>query len=105
MKKMLLAIAIAASLCACATTAGHELVATDRRGDVVRVSDRPCAIAEILSVTPPQYRERLRDASATVGGQRYRACWFVDGDSAHLVYEDGDEGMVPLAAFKKDAGA
>jgi hypothetical protein len=43
----------------------------------------------------------MKDASAVVDGQPFRACWIVDGDSAHLLYEDGDQGLIPLADFKQ----
>jgi hypothetical protein len=86
----------------CAAVApGHSLTAT-KGGDSVRVTDQPCSSQIILRIVNPDYRDALRDASATVRGQLFRACWIVDGDSAHLLYEDGDQGLIPLADFKPD---
>ncbi|HWI81063.1 hypothetical protein [Ramlibacter sp.] len=43
------------------------------------------------------------DATAQISGQAFQACWVIDGQTARLVYEDGDEGLVPLSEFKKPA--
>jgi hypothetical protein len=47
----------------------------------------------------------MKDANAVVDGQPFRACWIVDGDAAHLLYEDGDQGLIPLADFKQPTSA
>jgi hypothetical protein len=47
----------------------------------------------------------MRKAEVTVGGQSLSACWIVDGESAHLMYEDGDHGLIRLTSFKPDEGA
>jgi hypothetical protein len=95
-------VAVFAAGCA-AVSQGHALTATNGK-DTVRVTDQPCTSQIVLRMVNPQYREVLRDATATVRGQAYRACWFVDVDHAHLLYEDGDQGLVPLADFKPGAG-
>ena len=40
------------------------------------------------------------DATAVVQGQTFKACWVVEGHAAHLLYEDGDQGLIPLRDFK-----
>jgi hypothetical protein len=45
-------------------------------------------------------RAALRDATAVVQGKTFKACWSVEGQAAHLLYEDGDQGLIPLRDFK-----
>jgi hypothetical protein len=69
--------------------------------DSVRLSDGQCSSQKILEQIQSEMRDQLKDATASIGGQSFKACWVVDGSVAHLVYEDGDEGMVPLTEFHK----
>jgi len=97
-----------ALLCAAALVAApalaDELVASNGT-DSVRLSDKPCSSEQVLKRLTPRFREVMRDATATVGGQMYRACWITNGDAAHLLYEDGDQGIIPLADFKQPKSA
>jgi hypothetical protein len=97
-----------ALLCAAALVAApvmaDELVASNGQ-DSVRLSDNPCSSEPVLQRLTPKFREVMRDASAVVGGQKFRACWIVDGESAHLLYEDGDQGLIPLSDFKQPKSA
>lgn len=76
-----------------------ELVARSGN-DSVRLTDTPCTSEQVLNRLKPQFRSELRDATAVVQGQTFKACWVVDGHAAHLLYEDGDQGLIPLADFK-----
>ena len=97
-----------ALLCAAALLAtpvlADELVAFNGN-DSVRLSDAPCTSEEVLNRLKPQFRTVLRDASAVVQGQSFKACWIPAGDSAHLLYEDGDQGLIPLSDFKAPKSA
>jgi hypothetical protein len=92
-----------ALLCAAALLAApalaDELVASSGN-DSVRLSDSPCSSEEVLNRLKPQFRAVLRDATAVVQGQTFKACWVVEGHAAHLLYEDGDQGLIPLRDFK-----
>lgn len=101
---MKLALLCAAAALAAAPALADELVATNGQ-DSVRLSDKPCSNDQVLSKLTPRFRELMKDASAVVNGQPFRACWIVDGDSAHLLYEDGDQGLIPLADFKQPTQA
>jgi hypothetical protein len=91
-----------ALLCAVALAAApawaDEVVASNGE-DSVRLSDQPCTSEKVLNLLPPSLRVLVHDASATVQGELYKACWVIDGDAAHLLYEDGDQGLVPLSDF------
>ena len=97
-----------ALICAAALVAApalaDELVASNGQ-DSVRLSDKPCSSDQVLKRLTPKFRELMRDANAVVNGQPFRACWIVDGDSAHLLYEDGDQGLIPLTDFKQPRSA
>lgn len=92
-----------ALLCAAALVAApalaDELVASNGN-DSVRLSNGPCTSQAVLNQLKPQFREAMHDATALVDGQSFKACWTVHGDAAHLLYEDGDQGLIPLTDFK-----
>lgn len=91
-------------LCAAALLAAPAMadeVIASNGPDSVRLSDGQCSSQKILEQLEPGVRDQLKDATATIDGQSFKACWVVDGGVAHLVYEDGDEGMVPLTEFRK----
>lgn len=97
-----------ALLCAAALLAApamaDELVAVNG-SDSVRLTDSPCSSEQVLGLLKPQFRSMLKDASAVVQGQSYKACWVKEGEAAFLLYEDGDHGLIPLADFKAPKSA
>ncbi len=94
------ALLFAAAALAAAPALADELEASNGQ-DSVRLSDKPCSSEPVLKQVTPRFREMMKDASAVLNGQPFRACWIVDGDSAHLLYEDGDQGLIPLSDFKQ----
>jgi hypothetical protein len=82
----------------------EELVARNGN-DSVRLGDAPCTSELVLARLQPQTRGDYKAASATVDGQSFVACWRVVGNSAHLLYEDGDQGIIPMAELKPDLTA
>jgi len=97
---MRFALLCATALFAAAPAFADELVAVNGK-DEVHLSDQQCSSEQVLARLSPRWHTLLRDASAVVEGQSFKACWIVDGDSAHLLYEDGDQGLVPLSDFKE----
>ncbi|MBI5276684.1 MAG: hypothetical protein HY854_09515 [Burkholderiales bacterium] len=82
----------------------EDLVA--RNGsDSVRLNESPCTSKQVLARLQPQQHTDYKAAFAQVGGQNFEACWRVVGNSAHLLYEDGDQGLIPLAELKPDLTA
>ena len=100
---MRFALVCAAALIA-APALADEVVASNGN-DSVRLSDSPCTNPQVLSRLEPGVRDALRDASAVVQGQSFKACWVVHGNAAHLLYEDGDQGLIPLSDFKTPKSA
>lgn len=98
MKRILILVA---SMMLASGVAAETMRASNGK-DTVRLFDTPCMRLAVLKQLTPDLQVRMRKAEAIVGGREYSACWIVDGDSAHLLYEDGDQGLIPLTDFKPD---
>lgn len=83
--------------------AAQEMVAKSG-DDVVRLIDLPCPYASVLRFIQDDYRKQFRKAEARVSGQRYFACFRLVDSTVHLIYEDGDQGMVPAGEFRAEPG-
>ncbi len=95
--------AILALFAACSATSVHALTLVARQGDdSVRLTDSPCKSELVLGRLDPSVAAHYRAASAVFQGQAYQACWRLVGGAAHLVYEDGDQGIVPAAHLKPE---
>ncbi len=100
------AVAFCAALAAFAVAPAfaQELVA--RQGDdSVRLSDTACKSELVLGRLEPAAAGEYRAASAVFQGQRFNACWRMVGNAAHLVYEDGDQGIIPANELKPELTA
>jgi hypothetical protein len=82
-----------------------DVLITSNGQDSVRLYDTPCVNLAVLAHIHARYHDQMRRADAMVGSKPFAACWIVDGDSAHLMYEDGDQGLIPLTDFQRDDGA
>jgi hypothetical protein len=99
-----LVICAAFASVAVAPAFAQELVA--RQGDdSVRLSDGACKSELVLGRIDPGSAGQYRAASAVFQGQRFTACWRMVGNAAHLVYEDGDQGIIPITELKPDMTA
>lgn len=76
-----------------------DAVASNGR-DTVRLSDKPCAITAVIAQIPEPLRQGRRTAAASVSGQPFAACWRLIPQGVHLLYEDGDQGLIPAGDFK-----
>jgi hypothetical protein len=82
----------------------QELVA--RQGDdSVRLSETTCSSQLVLRRLDPSTAGEYKQASAVFQGQRFTACWRMMGNVAHLVYEDGDQGVIPVRELKPELAA
>lgn len=69
--------------------------------DWVRITTRPCTNAAVLAQLPPGAVPDLRQAEAEFQGVRYAPCWRANGNAVHLLYEDGDEGLLPASTLRQ----
>jgi hypothetical protein len=102
MKAIVICAAIAAA--SAAPAFAQDLIA--RQGDdSVRLSDDSCKSELVLKRLEPAVAGEFRAASAVFQGQRFQACWRMMGGAAYLVYEDGDQGVIPAAELKPELSA
>ncbi len=88
-----------ASICAAFALAGPALAAdmvASEGGDTVRLAEAACTNTTVLDKVDPAMRPYLRAASAELQGHTFVGCWRPTAAGAHLIYEDGDQGLVPL---------
>lgn len=90
---VLLATALLAAATATAQTT--DLVAYQGT-NAVRLTDAACTDDAVLKQLAPELRPYFRSAWAQVEGKRYKACWGTLPTAVIVVYEDGDQGLVPL---------
>jgi hypothetical protein len=101
MKALVICAALATAV---APVFAQELVA--RQGDdSVRLSDSECKSELVLSRIEPGTAGEFHAASAVFQGQRFQACWRMVGNAAYLVYEDGDQGIIPADELKPELAA
>lgn len=94
---------MAALLCAAGSAMSASLVAK-QGNDWVRIYNQPCSDEKVLDRIPEPSRKGFQKAQAFFGGQMYSACWAANGGGVHLVYDDGDQGIVPFGDLKEDLG-
>jgi len=103
MKAVAAVIAAAAALAA-APTFAQDLVA--RQGeDSVRLSDAACQSELVLNRLEGEQHEEFHAATAVFQGKNFQACWRQMGNVAFLVYEDGDQGIIPIQELKPELAA
>jgi hypothetical protein len=99
MKHLLLCAALVA-----VPALADDLVA--RQGDdSVRLAESPCTSERILAQLPAGMHGDFKAASAVVEGKNFVACWRAAGNAAFLVYEDGDQGVIPMDELKPELSA
>lgn len=96
-------VLLCAALAAAPAIAGN-LVAR-QGGDSVRLAEGPCKVERVLSQLDPRLQDKYREATATVQGRTFSACWAMTPNGAHLLYEDGDQGLVPASDLKPELTA
>jgi len=64
--------------------------------NMIRLTAQACTNEAVLQRIEPEARASFWTASAVLQGQRYTACWRITPIAAYLLYEDGDQGLIPL---------
>ena len=93
------AIVVLCATFSLATAIAGELVSYED-GNTIRLADGACNSEKVLRQVEPKFHTLFRAASAVLEGQQFTACWHITAAGAHLIYEDGDEGFVPLRSLK-----
>jgi hypothetical protein len=99
MKHILL---IAALMCG---SAWADLVATNPRGDELRLMPAACTNEAVLEQIKPEHRDKFQKAQASIGGKIFAGRWVDTGEGAYLVFfSDGDRLILPVTAFINQPG-
>ena len=100
------AVAFCAALAAFAAAPSFAQDLIARQGDdSVRLSEESCKSELVISRLDPGLAGQFRSASAVFQGQRFQACWRMMGNAAYLIYEDGDQGIIPATELKPELSA
>lgn len=95
---------IVAAICAAsfAVSAGERVAKAGR--DEIRLFDSACIHAGTMALIKPEHLKRFKKATANIGGQYFYGCWADEEGVAFILFEDGDQVVIPLAAFKEAYG-
>lgn len=97
MKRTLTACAVLVALgMAAAPAIAGDLVARQGSDEAV-LYEGPCVHEATLAQIPLQLQGDFHRAAGRFNGQVFTGCWRAQGSVAHLVWEDGDQGIVPFA--------
>ena len=96
------AVAIVAAVAALTTPVFADQLVARQGNDSVRLSDAACKSELVLARLEPGAQDKYRAATAEFQGQNFVACWRAMGGVAHLVYEDGDQGIIPMQELKPE---
>lgn len=81
----------------------EEMIAR-QGGDWVRLTEAPCTNELVTPRLPAGQGDEFQAATAEFQGKLYVACWRTMGNVAFLIYEDGDQGVVPLRELQPALG-
>lgn len=101
MRSKICAALIAASF-AVPAFAGERITRMGK--DEARFFDSPCVSAQTLARIPAADRKSFSKAQGIVGGQKFFGCWRPLGNSVYILWEDGDQGIIPNSDIKDVVG-
>jgi hypothetical protein len=82
-----------------------DLVATNQRGDELRLMPTACTNEAVLEQIKPEHRDKFQKAQASIGGKTFAGCWVDTGEGAYLIfYADGDRSVAPVTIFTNQPG-
>lgn len=91
----------AASLALAASSAMADSAIFRAGADSVEITEEPCHAA-VVPLIPAEVVEHFRAANAVISGKLMQACWALRADGyVFLYYADGDNGLIPVASFRK----
>jgi hypothetical protein len=71
---------------------------------IVRLQEAPCTHPLVLALMNPAMRDKAMAGYLSIDGRMVQFCWVTDGQSVHILDEEGDGGTIPAAAFKPAPG-
>ena len=72
-----------------------------RAGDVVvRIAGGKCTNKVVLDQIESTYHAQFRKAELKGNGTSKKGCWTVDTNGVFVIFENGEQGYIPLEMFK-----
>jgi hypothetical protein len=96
MRSLIIAALLAAG------SAHADLVSKGDNAKLVLFENKPCDLPELMVGVPPEMIDQVHSGYVESDGRVIRLCWTRNGDIGLIRDENGDGGMVNLAAFKPD---
>lgn len=69
----------------------------------VRVQEGPCVNERILSMVKPDFHRLLKQGTGVFEGKPFGMCWFLNGPTVYVIWEDGDASEIPAGMFTKES--
>lgn len=83
----------------------HASQSAHQGADWVRIWNSPCVSAETLARIPQEERAAFQKVQGYVGGKLAFGCALQRGGMYFILWEDGDQGVVPASELKQDPEA
>jgi hypothetical protein len=83
----------------------HASQSAHQGADWVRIWNSPCVSAETLARIPQEERAAFQKVQGYVGGKLAFGCALQRGNMYFILWEDGDQGVVPASELKQDPEA
>jgi hypothetical protein len=100
LKKFLLSVVAAFALFTAEAAGPVDFIARQGSDSVIIHTTSACSNEKIIARAPERFRDSLVSAKGHFQGKDFDACAFPYGESVYVLYDDGDNGMIPMSEFK-----
>lgn len=69
----------------------------------VRVQEGPCTNPKILGMVKEDFHRLLKQGTGVFEGKPFGMCWFLNGPTVYVIWEDGDASEIPAGMFTKES--
>jgi hypothetical protein len=83
--------------------AGDLVLTADDSAAEMRLMTSACVNPSTLTMLRHEWRERFKAAHVTIGARAYAGCWIDDEGVAVILFENGEQVQIELAAFRSAA--
>lgn len=93
-------VLVSLTLCMAVLPAFADRVFRDPTGQVILRDNVPCPAVVLAHIPEKEVHDRFSKADTIVDGKPFVACYAESGPAVFLVFEDGDQGVLPQDSFK-----
>lgn len=98
-KKLSLLLLLVASSCQMAPAAAPPAMVLREGDNIVVLRSPACSNPKVLAYIPAEYKAHFHAGNAKLNGKTHALCWALNGPRVIVVFDDGDGGSLPTAAF------